>query len=108
MPTGGTLFFKLIHPLALESTSKTPPAPPGEVVSAFFLFPFLFWGAFLTRCGLLFLFGSGLGAGFPALQDSSLSSIPGRTGRVAIFAKIPKGCAREPVVKFRHGPTPPL
>ena len=73
MPRGGALFFKLIHPLALESTSKTPPAPPGEVVSAFFCFSFLFWGAFLTRCGLLFLFGSGLcriprSPGFLALQ----------------------------------------
>ena len=75
MPSGGPLFKKLIHPLALDSTSKTPPAPPGEVVSAFFCFSFLFWGAFLTRCGLLFLFGSGLcriprSPGFLALQHS--------------------------------------
>ena len=39
---------------------------------------------------------------FPPLE------IKARLSKVAIFAKIPKGCAREPVVKFRHGPTPPL
>ena len=60
---------------------KTPPAPPGEVVSAFFCFSFLFWGAFLTRCGLLFF------VRFRPLQDSPLSRIP----RSPTFPAVPLG-----------------
>ena len=42
VPRGGCPFFKLIHPLALESTSKTPPAPPGIMYPRFFAFPSFF------------------------------------------------------------------
>ena len=78
---GGAPFLKSSLPLLLWSQRRKPPRPPrGKLYRRFFAFPSFFGVHSLLGAGFFFC-SVPASAGFPALQDSSLSNIPGRTSR---------------------------